>query len=227
MWNWATPTLPGPFGGWLNVADATSAGGAVFATGAFPPNAPSLVGTLGRSTTWPSNLARTGQGTLVALDAATGRPRWNEFGNEGYSFVQFTPADRALCESMAEGFQCRDDSTGEPTRPVVLSGYAEGAASPYSSDRFVGISGNTAAAVFPSQAADSVSVNVFPVRGTDAIAHAKVDVSTTSADGSRYSNFVVGSGQLANGATLVLLRRIDLKTFPLLAISVTARSARK
>jgi len=31
----------------------------------------------------------------------------------------------------------------------------------------------------------------------------------------------VGSGQLANGATLVLLRRIDLNTFPLLAISVT------
>jgi outer membrane protein assembly factor BamB len=229
MWDWATPTLPGPFGGWLSVAEATSAGGAVFATGAFPPKAPSVVGTLGRSTTWPSNLARTGQGTLVALDAATGRPRWNEFGNEGYSFVQFTPVDGALCESMAEGFQCRDDSTGEPIRPVVLSGYGEGAASPYFSDRFAGISGNTAAAVLPSQAADSVSVNVFPVRGTDAIAHAKVDVSTTSADGSRYSNFVVGSGQLANGATLVLLRRIDLKTFPLLAISVTptARAARK
>jgi len=122
---------------------------------------------------------------------------------------------------MAEGFQCRDDITGEPTRPVVLSGYGEGAASPYYSDRFVGISGNTAAVVFPTFATDSVSVNVFPVRGTDAIADAKVDVSTTSAEGSRYPNFVVGSGQLANGATLVLLRRIDLKTDPLLAISVT------
>jgi outer membrane protein assembly factor BamB len=225
MWDWATPTLPGPFGGWLSVADATSTGGAVFASGAFPPKAPSLVGTLGRSMTWPANLARTGQGTLVALDAATGRPRWNEFGNEGYSFVQFTPVGGALCESMAEGFQCRDDITGEPTRPVVLSGYGEGAASPYYSDRFVGISGNTAAAVFPTSATDSVSVDVFAVRGTDAIAHMKVSVSTTSAEGSRYSNFVVGSGQLANGATLVLLRRIDLKTFPLLAISVTPQAS--
>jgi len=162
---------------------------------------------------------------MVTLDAATGRPHWNESGNQGHSsFVQFTAVDGDVCESMAEGFECRDDRTGEPTRPLVVSGYGEGAASPYYSDRFVGISGNTAAAVFPGSATDSLSVIVFPVRGTDAIAHVKVDVNTTSADGSRYSNFVVGSGQLADGATLVLLRRIDLKTFPLLAISVRPKS---
>jgi len=45
MWDWATPTLPGGFGGWLSVVVATSAGGAVFASGAFPPKAPSLAGT--------------------------------------------------------------------------------------------------------------------------------------------------------------------------------------
>jgi outer membrane protein assembly factor BamB len=228
MWNWATPTLPGPFGGWLNVVGVSSSSATVFASGGFPPKA-SLVGVLGRSRTWPWNLGQPGHGTLVALDDATGTPRWNEFGSEDGSFVQITLVNGAVCESIVQGFQCRDDRTGAPTRPVFTSGFGPDAFPPYSGDGYAGISGDTAAAAITTTATGSVSVNVMSVRGTSAVAHLKVDVRTVTEDGAAYDTFVVGSGQLANGATLVLLRRIDRKTYPLLAISVTpdAHTAKK
>ncbi|MGO9876578.1 MAG: PQQ-binding-like beta-propeller repeat protein [Acidimicrobiia bacterium] len=228
-WEWTTVTLSGGFGGWLSVVGAASSGETVFASGQFPPKVPSLAGTLGRAMTWPSNLGSPGQGTLVSLDAATGRPRWNEFGSERYSFVQITFVDGAVCESMALGFQCRDDVTGEPTRPVFHSGYGPSAIPPYESDAFAGISGDTTAAVVSTSATHSVSLIVMPVRGTSPVAHVNVDVGTTTVDGSRYDPFVVGTGQLANGATLLLLRRIDVSTYPLLALSVAsdARTAKK
>jgi hypothetical protein len=228
LWQWSTPELLAADDKWLTTVAAAASGNVVVLEGQIAPNAQPFAAALPRPTRWPSVLAPVGGiELLVALDAHSGHARWTELGGQQEQIIL---VDGAVCEIVSAGFECRDDLTGAPSRPVFTSGYGQSAISPYyPSDGLAGISGDTAAAVTPNSTTDSVSVNVMPLRGTNTVAHLKVDVGTTTADGSRYDTFVVGSSQLANGATLVFLRRIDIKTYPLLAISVTpdVRTAKK
>ena len=119
IWEWSTPPLYGPLGEPLSVIGTASSPGAVFVTGHLPPKAKTLAGQLGRTFTWPSALGQSGQTTTVSLDAATGHPRWNEFGagDSGNPNSQLVLADGAMCELAIEGFECprRRHGRADPT----------------------------------------------------------------------------------------------------------------
>jgi outer membrane protein assembly factor BamB len=222
LWQYPAPSVLPLEHNSVSVIGAAASGGVVVVAGTpYPP----FVSALGRGTSFPTGLAANGNEAIVALDATDGFPRWTEDGTAGPDFVRISLTDHAICETASAGFECRDDATGEPTRPVFTSGYGQSAIPPYYSDALAGIGGDIAASVVPTSATDSVAADVMPVRGTRPVARLNVDVGTSTVDGSRYDTFVVGSAQLANGATLVLLRRIDLKTYPLLAISVTSHAS--
>ena len=220
-WTWTTPAIPGPLGVSLTVAGAAVQGNTVVLEGGIPPKPASLAASLGRATVFPSNLGTPGPSTVVSIDASTGHPRWNEFGSEGYNFVQLTLVDDAVCESMSSGFECRDDVTGEPTRPVFLSGNRANVIPPIEFDRFVGLTGGTAAAVIAAPATNSVSVELMPITGDGPVGKIKVGISTRIFNGASQAPFVVGSGQFAGGAPLLLIRRVDVSGYPILALNVT------
>jgi outer membrane protein assembly factor BamB len=222
VWQWASPVLPGPLGNWLGVVGVASAGNVVVVSGAGEAPSTTPAGALGRTWIWPSDLGTPGPGTVVAFDATTGRPRWNEVGSQSSFFVQTTLVDRAVCESTNQGFECRDDVTGAPTRPVFVSGYGENDIPPIEFDRVAGFSDHTAAAVTASTATDSVPVAVVPIRASGPVLNVDVGISTTIFNGASQATFVVGAGQLSSATTLLLIRRVDVRGYPILAVSVKA-----
>jgi PQQ-like domain len=156
---------------------------------------------------------------LVALNARTGKPRWTELGEEQQD-VELS--DGVTCEVVHAGFGCRDDRSGRQSRPVVEP-RGEANSPPYEGDAYAGISGNLAGVVLSQAPAGAVSVGVFPLRGESVIARATVQLGN-SAYGGEYSTFIVGAGPLPGGATLLLLRRVDVAGYPLVGLRVTPSS---
>jgi hypothetical protein len=64
---------------------------------------------------------------VLALDVHTGRPRWTEIGGQ---LGEFTLTDGVTCETVTIGFECRNDQTGLPSRPV-LAARSEANSPPY------------------------------------------------------------------------------------------------
>ena len=224
-WEWATPQLPGPLGGALSVVGAAARGNVVAVAGSLPADN-GLGATLGRVADRSRALGSSGDDTIVALDAATGRPRWNQFGSGLSDFEQLTLVDGAVCESTVAGFACQDDVTGHPTRPPFISGYHvptpddPGVIAPIANDRSAGF-GNGSAAAVSGTGTDSVSVSVVPIRATGPVVKVTIGVRPRTVDGADGGTFVVGRGDLPGGMSVVLLRRIDVRGYPILAIGVT------
>jgi hypothetical protein len=129
--------------------------------------------------------------------------------------------DGVTCETVHVGFECRDDQSGLHTRPVLTTGRGEGSSPPYEGDGTVGISGSIAGIVLSQAPSGAVSIGVFPLRGGGAIAHATVQLGNSTYGEGNDKNFIVGAGPIAGGGTLMLLRRVDVSEYPLVALRVS------
>lgn len=177
---------------------------------------------LPRPRQWPTSLGAFGENeVLLALDARSGRPRWSEVGGQ---LVTVTLADGVTCETVTVGFECRDDHTGLRSRPIVRTARSEGDSPPYIGDGYAGISGDLAGVVLSQSPTGAVTIPVLPLRGDGTIANATVQLGKTTYGGSNYQDFIVGAGALPKGATLLLLRRVDIAAYPLVALSVSRSS---
>lgn len=220
IWQWEAPSV-GSTVAEMSVTGVARQGQLILLTGQVTPPAAAraLARTVPRPYTWP---ARFGPIDIVevvlALDAATGHPRWIELGGQ---LQEFSLADGAVCESVNIGLECRDDITGAPTRPLLVTGQPVSAVPPNFGDGFAGISGSEIAVTVAPFRAGHVRLVVLPVRGDGQLAHATLDIGFT-AQGAGYRTFVVGASALPGGATMVLLRRIDQPGYPLVALKVAA-----
>jgi outer membrane protein assembly factor BamB len=174
--------------------------------------------TLPRPHAWPSSLGPVGENELlVALDARSGRARWTELGGQ---LETVTLTDGVTCETVTVGFECREDNTGIPSRRVLRTTRSEGDSPPYIDDGYAGISGSLAGVVLSQAPTGAVSIAVIPLRGDQVIARATAQLGSGIFGGANYQDFVVGAGPLPGGATLLLLRRVDVAGYPLVALSV-------
>lgn len=172
---------------------------------------------------WPTSLGPNSDSELVlALDAHMGRPRWTEIGGQ---LGEFTLTDGVTCETVTIGFECRNDQTGMPSRPV-LAARSEADSPPYEGDGRAGISGNVAGVVLSQAPTGAVSVAVLPLHGNKLIARATVQLGSAVYGGANDQDFVVGAGSLPEGGTLLLLRRVDVAHYPLVALSVQPQTQR-
>jgi outer membrane protein assembly factor BamB len=220
VWQWESPPAGGGTQVALSVIGAARQGRLVLLAGSIFPSAAAypLVRTVSRPYAWPVRLGPPANSELIlALDAATGHPRWSDFvgQQETYSL-----ADGAVCTGNSIGLECRDDVTGVPTRPLLVTGQGF-TLPPYTGDGTAGISGGDAAVTLPPFRPGHVRLVVLPIRHTGQLAAASLDIGTT-APGANEHTFVVAAGQLPSGGTVVLLRRIDQPGYPLVALKVAS-----
>jgi outer membrane protein assembly factor BamB len=220
-WSWGAPrTALGAHTG-LTVTGVASQGEVVLLTGQdAPPAGPyPFARTLPRLYSWPTSLGPPDDIQVVlALDARTGRPRWIELGGQS---VGFTLADGAVCETVSTGMECRDDVTGAPTSPVLETGQSD--VPSYAGDGSAGISGSIAAVTVAPFGAGHVTVEVIPIRGERPLGRTEVGTGISPANASHATEqpFVVDAGTLPGGHTVLLLRRVDLPNYPIVALEVT------
>ena len=218
VWQWESPPIGGGTQVALSVIGAARQGRLVLLAGSIFPRAAAypLVRTVSRPYAWPARLGPPANSELIlALDAATGHPRWSAFSGqqEAYSL-----AGGAVCAGNSVGLECRDDVTGLLARPLLVTGQGF-ALPPYVGDGTAGISGGDAAVTVAPFRAGRVRLVVVPIRHGGQLAAARLDIGTT-APGANEHTFVVAAGQLPGGGTVVLLRRIDQPGYPLVALKV-------
>jgi outer membrane protein assembly factor BamB len=212
LWRWRAPLAD------LSVVGAATQGELVLLSGQAGEDRD--VRSLPNARSWPTRLGfYLGKELLLALDARTGAPRWYERGGQ---LEEFTLTDGVTCETVHVGFECRDDQTGLHTRPVLTTGRGEGSSPPYSHDGTDGIGGSLAGVVLSQAPSGAVMIGVFPLRGGGAIAHATVQLGDSTYGEGNDKNFIVGAGPIAGGGTLMLLRRVDIANYPLVALRVSA-----
>ena len=223
-WSWESPRQPAGAVDDLAVTGVASQGDVLLLTGqdAGPDAANQLARAIPRRYSWPTGLGPPDDIQVVlALDARTGQPRWIELGGQ---MVSFTLADGAICETVSAGLECRDDVTGAPTDPVLVTGQEDSAAPPIGGDSSAGITSPVAAVTVAPFRAGHVSVELVPIRGERPLGQADVGTGTSPATASHATEqpFVVAAGTLSSGRTLVLLRRVDLPNYPVLALEVAS-----
>jgi hypothetical protein len=221
VWTWTSPRETGLNAGiYLTVTGVATAGDLVLLAGQDSPSATSLARLVRRSYVWPSGLGPLLNSEVVlALDAANGRPRWSETGGQ---LENFTLTDGAVCEVANTGMECRDDVTGAPTSSVVVTGQGGGGMPPYINDRWAGISGGVAAVTVGPFRPGRVTVELVPVRGQRPLGRVVVDVGLAAYHAS-YQCYVTGAGSLPGGGVVLLLRRVDLPDYPIVALQLTVR----
>ncbi len=217
-WTWSSPPATSPGAGtYLTVTGVASAGDLVLLTGQVTPDATPLARLVRHAYLWPYRLGPLLDNEVVlTLDATTGHPRWIEIGGQ---LEDFTLTDAAVCEVANTGLECRDDVTGAPTRPVLVTGHGGGGAPPYVNDGWAGISGSLAAVTVGPFRSGEVIVELVPVRGRRPVGRAVIDIGVTAYRAS-YQTYVVGAGTLPGGGIVLLLRRVDLPGYPLVALRV-------
>jgi hypothetical protein len=218
LWQWRSPSVADtPESGIdLSVLRAAVHGDLVLLSG--QTNAHRYARTLPRPRQWPNTLGPPlDSDILLALDARTGRPRWTEVGGQ---LVEVTLTDGVTCETVTVGFECRDDQSGLATRPLVRTTRSELDGPPYGGDGHAGISGNLAGVVLSQAPTGAASVAVFSVRGHQVVARATVQLGNTVYGGANDQDFIVGAGPLPEGATLLLLRRVDVAGYPVVGLRV-------
>jgi outer membrane protein assembly factor BamB len=221
LWQWISPTLPSRSSVTLSVTAAAARGGVVLLSGQMvpPPAARRYLQRLPRLRMWPTSLGPFGESELLlALDARSGRPRWSELGGQQETI---TLTDGVACETDTVGFECRDDRSGERSRPVLRTTRTEGDSPPYVGDGYAGISGTLAGVVLSQAPGGAITIAVLPLRGHGIVAHATVKLGSRTYGDATYSDFITGAGSLPDGTTLLLLRRVDVAGYPLIALSVS------
>jgi outer membrane protein assembly factor BamB len=223
LWTWQSPAVAAGAVQQLAVTAAASSGGILLLTGevAAPPAARQLTARLPSPYPWPRPLDPPDQVSVVlVISAATGRPLWTELGGQ---LETFTLTAGAVCEVVSPGLECRDDATGAPVIPALLTGMQDGDSPPFADDGLAGIDGGFAAVTVRSSASGAVTLRVVRVRDGATVARVRVAIGSASRDGSDYQVFAVGAGPLRRGVIEVLLRRVDLPGYPLLALEVPVR----
>jgi len=111
--------------------------------------------------------------------------------------------------------------TGLPTRPLLRTGLSElGAGRAFSGDETAGVAGGLIAVALKRRHGDPLVVELAPVRDPREAARVHVWLGPNLPEPANSTPLVVRAGTLPNGATLLLLRRLDLPENPLLALRV-------
>ena len=222
-WTWRSPSVGANVGVYLGVTAAAVQGGVVLVSGQIgpPPAAQRWLSRFPHARPWPGVLGPAdAESTILALDAATGHPRWSELGGQQ---VTVAPTDAAVCEVVDVGVECRDDTTGAATMPVLLTGRTQSSTPPYADDGYAGVSGGLVAVTMPASSG-GVTLRVQRVHGGTVVAQVHLPVGTTGYNGSKYDVFAIGAGPLGSTAIVVLVRRIDLPGYPVLALEVPLKA---
>ena len=216
LWTWRSPAATDPL---LAVTAAARDGaGMVLIAGQIAPTARPFTRRLPRAFAWPSALgAADNVNLIIALDAMDGRPRWSETGGQ---LEMFAPTAGALCEVVNVGLECRDDATGALAMRTLLTGKRGGDSPPYIADGFAGISRDLAAVTVPSRQG-GVGLLVVRVHGGATVARARLAIGAAPREGSDFQVFAVAAAPFGGGAILVLVRRIDVPGYPVVALEVS------
>lgn len=223
MWRWRTVSVkagnPASFIG-LAVVGVATAGRVVLLQGQVSKPG-RYVRTLPDARRWPPALGPEGDEMLLALDAGDGRPRWSELG---FQNPELALTDGAVCEFDIQGVECRDDSTGLPSRPLLRTGLSEletGGSDDVGDDK-AGVAGNLVAVALRRRGQDPLVVRLAAVRTPgEAAARVFVWLGPNRPEPAHSTPAIVRAGPLPGGATLLLLRRIDVPESPLLALRVS------
>lgn len=222
LWTWRSPSVGADASQQLILTAAARDGGVLLLVGQIgsPPAGQQFTGRLPRPHPWPQVLDPSDQESTVLALGADGRPRWTELGGQ---LDTFALTAGAVCEVVSGGLECRDDATGAPTMRTLLTGKSDADSPPYASDGFAGVSGGMAAVT--EQSRHGVTLRVVLVHGGATVALVHLGVGTRAFGGANYQVFAVAAGPLGSGSIVVLLRRVDLPGYPLLALQVPAASA--
>lgn len=220
VWQWRTVSVragnPASFIG-LAVVGVASAGDIVLLQGQVSKPG-RYVRTLPNARRWPPALGPEGDETLLALDARNGRPRWSELG---FQNPEIALTAGAICEFDIQGVECRNDLTGRPSRPLLTTGLSElGAGRALVGDETAGVAGNLVAAALKRRHREPLVVELAHVRDAGESARVLVWLGPKLPEPANSTPLVVRAGELPDGATLLLLRRLDVPEDPLLALRV-------
>lgn len=225
LWSWRSPAAArGAVA--MSVTAAARDGGIVLITGAFgrPTAAEQGSARLPRPYAWPARLGPSDQASMVlALAADGGHPRWSETGGQQQTI---TLTDGAVCETTGSGLECRDDMTGAPTLPLLVTALGPQATPPDVSFGYDGISGGLAAFTTAPSGPVTVTVRAVRVRGGATAAEARIAIAPYSYAGTPPDMYTAAAGALPGGATLILLRPLNPPgptTAPVMALRVTPR----
>src|SRR5437667_1235072 len=142
-------------------------------------------------------------------------PRWSELGGQQ---VMFAPAEGAVCELVSAGLECRDDTTGAATLPDLVTGQNPGGNPP-----MAGISGSVAIVTAERFRAGDVTLRTVKIRGGATAAQARLAIGVKGYGGADLRVVPAAAGPLPGGATLVLISRVDLPGYPVLALRIPPR----
>jgi hypothetical protein len=225
LWSWRSPAAADG-GMTMSVTAAARDGGLVLVIGAFggAATAERLTAGLPRPQAWPARLGPSGQTSIVlALAADGGHPRWSERGGQQQTI---TLTDGAVCERTDSGLECRDDTTGAPTLPLLVTGLGPEAIPPDAGFGYNGISGGLVVYTTAPSSPRTVTVRAVKLRGGETAAEARLAISLDEYPGTFSDMFTAAAGPLPGGATLILLRPLNPPgpgAAPVLALRVAPR----
>lgn len=220
-WTWRSPAGTPADPTLLSVIAVARHPGIVLLTGGIGggQTAAQFSARLPRSYSWPPQLGPRGGGsTVLVLSASDGHPLWSESGGQQQTFAL---TDGAVCEVVSPGMECRDDLTGAATMADLLTGQRMGLP-PYNGDGLAGFSDGFAAVTVAPFRSGHVTLQVVAIHGGAVAVQAELAIGADNLNGSDYGLFAVAAAQLPDGAMLVLVRRIDVDHYPVLALSVSA-----
>jgi outer membrane protein assembly factor BamB len=218
LWSWTSPAAYHA-AVHLPVTAAARDGGVVLLTGAIGPQsaAARFTARLPHPYPWPARLGPAdGTSIVLALDAADGHPRWSELGGQQ---VMFAPAEGAVCELVSAGLECRDDTTGAATLPDLMTGQ-----NPDGGPPMADISGSVAIVTAELFRAGEVTLRIVKIRGGATAAQARLAIGVKGYGGADLRVVPAAAGPLPGGATLVLISRVDLPGYPVLALRIPPRA---
>ncbi|HWY90811.1 MAG TPA: hypothetical protein VNY31_09095 [Solirubrobacteraceae bacterium] len=127
-----------------------------------------------------------------------------------------------MCEFDIQGLECRDDLTGLPSRPLLKTGLSEleTSGSDIVGDGTAGVADSLAAVALKRRHGAPLVVEVAPLRGSHKTTRVLVWLGPNLPEPAHSTPTLVRAGTLPNGATPLLLRRIDVPESPLLALRV-------
>jgi hypothetical protein len=227
LWTWRSPVVAGLTSQQLAVTTVSAAGGLVLLSGGLSGTAGAtqrFTAALPHPRAWQALLGPTGSGNVILALTAAGHPAWTETGAQQ---VMFAPTGDELCEEVRTGFDCRTDATGALAVPTQTA-YPGGDGSAISGDGYDATADGLIAATEPVTgpgAKTAVNLRVTSVATGKTIAVARLGIRPVNVPGWNVTTTAVAASPLTRGSVLVLVRRIDAKSHPLLALSIPLPNA--